>query len=920
MSRSKLSSPRDMLLEWLDGQPSQSRCELIIDPDRLVDWHEPRVVDRGGRIWQRVLYSGDDLAFRRACRNAFTEAESTGNPVLLVITKGSDNPDAIDVSYTSDILGRAEGDPFDLSIVAFFKSIFPKVNPPQDALRVYKAEFLESVPGLSKSYGQFKHRWGEPDNWSRAQLLSIILLARHPELHLDEVYCDEPDVNDFLVHVCRVIVHPTLAERDYPLVWQLMRESMRVKEADVEPWLGIEPTDLAGYLVLRDFVESQGLQNPATQLIGKFSFRLDAEALEPRAMRVVSQLRQDRDAWEQVNLRAGAFCRERGCARVLDLLEAGASALSSAVLDENTSPVLLRDILLRLLRSFLAQPKPQDIAWVAEAVSHPLLSRPNPARVEQEGARILKCLIRLHRVENRLEEAAPQMSSSEHLLDWYCESGAHLLELDASEAYQYADSSADPGVSEALESYFHAVPSGLRCRVRAYLDLLDEQLSQLIASDPEGFGAGPRSATRVMADTVVNYLPGSKEGRVWVLIFDGMRFDTWSRVVRPLLSEHFEVIEGKENAYFAVLPTRTFEARRSLLAGGTVESWKGPSCKPTTDERQLFARSLHLSDLDMPDVRLLLEAQTTEGRRKLGFRDTDAKRFNVLIYPISDDLAHMQGDTLAAINVKIRREMLGDREQHLRGILDDLLMRTSPSDVVLVTSDHGFIELPSGRACDFSAAEVKAVGKELDKAVHYRYLMNFDREGLSDVVRIRWDENTEYVLPVGSHWFRREGRRGVKYAHGGVSLDELVIPGSLLRRITEKVARVEVEDLPQVLDVPEDEATIVSMAIANVGNVDVDLEISVSTNLGEHLLTQVRTLRTGTKELFEAEMTGRYVADGSGTPMPDRTTRSLSINIRHTDSVGRMTEPPNGRIVIPVSVIPKAAKIETDALKGFDNI
>jgi len=919
MSPSKHLTPRDLLLKWIDSRSGQSRCEWVIDPDRLVDWHDPQVVSRTGRTWHRVLYSGDDLAFRRACRSTFAQAEKAGQPVLLVVTRGSANPEPVDISHICDVLGRAEGEPLDLSLVAYFKSIFPKVNPPQDALREHKAEFLECVTGLHRAYGEFKHRWGEPDNWSRGQLLSMILLARYPQFRLDEVYCDDPNVKDFLVHACRLIMSPALSDRDYPLVWQLMRESMLVKAAEVEAWLGMEPADLAGYLVLRDFAESQGLQNPATQLLGKFSFRLDPEAMEPLVLPVIQQLRRNRDAWEQVNLRATSFCRERACARVLDLLAPGPQPLVQAVLDQNTSPILLRDILIRLLRDFVATAKPDGLAWIENIGSHPLLARGDMSEVEQEGAAILECLIRLHRIEKRLAEQPPTPGSAEDLLDWYC-GGAHLMELDVSEAYQFAEHVADGAIREAIEAHFHATPNGLKRRVRTYLDGLDAKLAEFVSADPQAFGAGPRSATRMLAETVAAYLPGGKEGRVWVLIFDGMRFDTWSRVVRPLLTEHFEVIEGKDQPYLAVLPSRTYEARRSLLAGALPGGWRAPSGKPATDERQLAAKSLGLSDLDMDDLRLLPEAQTTESRRKLGFRDADACRYNILIYPISDDLAHMQGDTLAAINAKIRREMLGDREQFLRGILDDLLRRISASDVVLVTSDHGFIELPPDRSVEFTAGEAQTAGRPLEEAVQYRCLSNLDPDGLTGVIRLRWGERTRYVLPVGSLWFRREGGRGVRYAHGGMSLDEMVVPGSLFRRITEKTTRVEIEDLPQVLDVPEDMATTISLVLANVGNTDLNVELSVSTNLGEHLLSEKHRLAAGTKQRFEAEVTGRYAVDASGASLPERTTRSLSVIVRHTDASGRMTEPSNGRTVVPVSVIPKATKIETDALKGFDSI
>jgi hypothetical protein len=390
-------------------------------------------------------------------------------------------------------------------------------------------------------------------------------------------------------------------------------------------------------------------------------------------------------------------------------------------------------------------------------------------------------------------------------------------------------------------------------------------------------------------------MPGAEAGRVWILIFDGMRFDSWARVIKPLLSEYFELIEERERAYLAVMPSRTYEARRSLLSGATASEWKTQSGKPTTDERLLVARSLGLTRYNLKDLRLLSEAQTVESRRKLGFRDSDVRRFNVLIYPISDELAHMQKESLAGINAKIKQDMLGDKKQYLRGILDDLLTRVSPHDVLLVTSDHGFVEMIPEKAIQFSEREVQAAGRRLDEAVQYRCLVNFDRSDLQDVVRVQWDEDTKYVLPIGSAWFRRESGKSAKYAHGGVSLAELVVPGSVFRRITEKLTRVEIEDLPQVLDVPEDESVALEFVISNVGNMNVDVEVAVSTNLGEQLLSQRLRLDPGMQEKLIAEVVGRYAAVRSRIILvyPFK-----SIPIPAPDSINLPTHNTGGRLIL----------------------
>ena len=65
---------------------------------------------------------------------------------------------------------------------------------------------------------------------------------------------------------------------------------------------------------------------------------------------------------------------------------------------------------------------------------------------------------------------------------------------------------------------------------------------------------------------------GNANGRVWVLIFDGMRFDTWEQVVKPVLAEAFEVTESVR---FGLLPSYTAYARTGILAGRLPAEWEG---------------------------------------------------------------------------------------------------------------------------------------------------------------------------------------------------------------------------------------------------------------------------------------------------------------------------------------------------------
>jgi hypothetical protein len=85
---------------------------------------------------------------------------------------------------------------------------------------------------------------------------------------------------------------------------------------------------------------------------------------------------------------------------------------------------------------------------------------------------------------------------------------------------------------------------------------------------------------------------GTAAGRAWVLLFDGMRFDTWETVIQPILAEHF-AIEGRP--CFCVLPSYTQVARTSLFAGCLPNEWRGYRGTPTKNEATLVARNLGLT-------------------------------------------------------------------------------------------------------------------------------------------------------------------------------------------------------------------------------------------------------------------------------------------------------------------------------------
>jgi hypothetical protein len=930
------STPVDVFTDWLSTRPKEARMAIAIDADRLVCESgllgRSTIVDKNGREWQVVVFRGDDLAFRLRFRKALAHPAT-----VVVLTRGEGTDEKIDVACITDVLARNEGgDPLDLSVPAFFKQLCPKINFPALELRRHKDALLSRLEAVPTAAARIVERWGRPDDWGRGQVAAMLILARHREVSVRDLWPDETAPVDFVAHALRLLIgYPQLAD-ERAMVQEMVREAARPQVSQHLHWLDVPPEELAAYLVLRRFVADVVLQNPSHQISGLQIFSPETALLdlEPLAPGVVAALSADTRVWAAVNALAETFLTPRRLQKVMSLLptvEQRPESFAAATRRHGMAPVLLKQHLRAVLLSFFERPGEISLAWVPQLVDHPAMIEPvdslSPRALECRAA--LQVLLALQRIEERLGLPFPPFPHADALLDWYVESAHHRLEIEVSQAFHLLETCGDDEIASAGMRYlFGGVddlapsPTSLKGRVRARLEALDRSLAAFVRANPEAFARGPRSALRLVKEqlgpVVEQITAGTASGRVWLLLFDGMRFDTWETVVQPLLAEHF-AIAGQP--CFCVLPSYTQVARTSLFAGCLPSEWRSYRGTSTKNEATLVARNLGLTQQEVKTrLRFVTEADTTRARMLMGFTDAEARQVNVLIYPISDECHEFRGD-LTAFNNKIRTEILGDRTQGVRGILDDLLRRIRPDDTVLVTSDHGFIELLSPDARLVSQAEVARAGRTLQDDVRFRYVKGFRPGGAGDAIEVPGSPDP-YCVAVGRSWFRREGSKNApRYEHGGLSLAEMVVSGAVLKRVTEKAARAEIVRLPVgALVVEEDGQTELSFAVENVGNVPVEFELHAQTNLGDELLSYRGKL--GARASYPARLTviGTYRQTPARELDPAGTVTAVTLRLRHTDVQGHWRDAIDGIITIPVNVRAKKTRLDTEALKGLDDI
>ena len=74
------------------------------------------------------------------------------------------------------------------------------------------------------------------------------------------------------------------------------------------------------------------------------------------------------------------------------------------------------------------------------------------------------------------------------------------------------------------------------------------------------------------------------------------------------------------------------------------------------------------------------------------------------------------------------------------------------------------------------------------------------------------------------------------------------------------------------------------------------------------------------RETLTCTITGRYKTDLNRNPVPEETLTAVVVELAHADLSGKMSRPPYGRRTVRVTVKPKPAKVETEALKAFDDL
>jgi CheY-like chemotaxis protein len=308
----------------------------------------------------------------------------------------------------------------------------------------------------------------------------------------------------------------------------------------------------------------------------------------------------------------------------------------------------------------------------------------------------------------------------------------------------------------------------------------------------------PKATSKpVMSHTLVRekVIPHLEKGTpLFFILIDNLRFDQW-RTIQPIFSESFRVVE--EDSFYAILPTATHYARNAIFAGMLPidiekkfpQQWKNDDeegGKNLSEEEFLRAqlRTLGKGDLRVSYTKVVNNHAGLELVNNV--HNLLSNDLNVIVYNFVDMLSH------ARTEMEVLKELAGD-ETSYRSItaswfehspLHQALKKIADKNIrIVLATDHGSVRVKT---------PVKVIGdKQTTTNLRYKHGRNLNYDP-KEVLAFRDPKEAGLPSPTinSSYIFGGEDvflcypnnyNHYVNYyrntfQHGGVSLEEMIIP------------------------------------------------------------------------------------------------------------------------------------------------
>lgn len=284
-----------------------------------------------------------------------------------------------------------------------------------------------------------------------------------------------------------------------------------------------------------------------------------------------------------------------------------------------------------------------------------------------------------------------------------------------------------------------------------------------------------------------------KNPSIFFIVIDNLRYDQW-KIIQPILSDMYKT--DSEELYYSILPTATQYARNALFAGllpteiqrRFPDKWLNDEDEGLKNQFEEFFMQEQLKRQNK-DIKMSYNKITNHAAGKKlaeNISNLMQNKLNVIVYNFVDMLSHARTD------MEVIRE-LADDEPAYRSITRSWLEHSPLMDIikqlaerkikVVITTDHGTVHVKDPAKVVGDRNVNTNLRYKTGKTLDYNKKDVFEIRNPQDAFLPKQHVSSVYIFAKEYKFFAYPNNYNyyVKYyqntfQHGGVSLEEMIIP------------------------------------------------------------------------------------------------------------------------------------------------
>ncbi len=302
---------------------------------------------------------------------------------------------------------------------------------------------------------------------------------------------------------------------------------------------------------------------------------------------------------------------------------------------------------------------------------------------------------------------------------------------------------------------------------------------------------GPTLSHNVFKNKIIPNL--NKGNETLLILIDNLRLDQW-KIIEPLVTKYYNV--QQEDLYCSILPTTTQYSRNSFFAGLSPNEIKNKfpdlwiddifKGNKNKNEKELLSKQLEFLNFKNPSKYFKITSLTDAKRMVVNLIELKKNTLNTIVYNFVDILSHAKSE------MNIIKELASEDKGYLsltfswfkNSPLYQLIQKASELNFqLIITTDHGTINVTS---------PIEIIGnKETSLNLRYKYGkgLKFPQKKvfeISDPIDYKLPsyshddkyifalENAYFIYPTKFNEYAKHFMNS--YQHGGVSLQEMLVP------------------------------------------------------------------------------------------------------------------------------------------------